>query len=151
MINDLAVFLDQLELINSFKKWTKSWSTFGTMIPVWNGTIALFVASVLFRIKKRNHSVFFSILELAKKFKYFFANFQELTFYKTWIFMCSQTLKWWKETKRQGFYFSLQSSTSIKNHFHITFETASNLNKIRLFCFFAEFQTFRISNQSDSR
>ena len=32
----------------------------------------------------------------------------------------------------------------------MTFETASNLKKIKLFCFFAEFQTFRISNQPDS-
>ena len=55
-----------------------------------------------------------------------------------------------KKQKKQGVYFSLQTSTSIKNDFHITFETASNLNKIKLFCIFAEFQTFRISNQPDS-
>ena len=32
---------------------------------------------------------------------------------------------------------------------HITFETTSNLEKNKKFCFLAEFKTYRISNQTD--
>ena len=61
------------------KIWTKSWTTFGTMIPVRNGTkngtISLFIGSVSSRMQTRNHSVF-SILEFAKKILVFSSFFK---------------------------------------------------------------------------
>ena len=64
LINDLVIFVDQLALLIKFRFLTNSisWSIFGTMIPLRNGTkngtISLFIGSVSYRMQKRNHNSF---------------------------------------------------------------------------------------------